>query len=172
MTPDAGAATRGSSSRRCCSWKTGWKVWALMDRLDARLSGLCGGPGGAGRCGGVRHASGHLALGRHLPPPSLGAFLSGLPEKALVVVACGIANHDNVGGIFRNAGVFGADGVVLDKSCCDPLYRKAIRVSVGRRAQGSVLPGRFDRADGGHALGAGFRGCRAVAAGRGGVEQL
>lgn len=74
---------------------------------------------------------GILALGRHRPPPSLGEFLAGLPEQALIVVACGIANHDNVGGIFRNAGVFGADAIVLDQSCCDPLYRKAIRVSVG-----------------------------------------
>jgi tRNA(Leu) C34 or U34 (ribose-2'-O)-methylase TrmL len=74
---------------------------------------------------------GILAVGRHIPASSFDAFLSGLPEKALLVAACGIANHDNIGGIFRNAGVFGADGVVLDTSCCDPLYRKAIRVSVG-----------------------------------------
>lgn len=74
---------------------------------------------------------GILALGRHMPPPSLGGFLAGMPDQALVVVACGIANHDNVGGIFRNAGVFGADAIVLDQFCCDPLYRKAIRVSVG-----------------------------------------
>jgi tRNA G18 (ribose-2'-O)-methylase SpoU len=74
---------------------------------------------------------GILALGRHMPPPTLGGFLAGLPDKALIVVACGIANHDNIGGIFRNAGAFGADAVVLDHSCCDPLYRKAIRVSVG-----------------------------------------
>jgi tRNA G18 (ribose-2'-O)-methylase SpoU len=50
-----------------------------------------------------------------------------------VLVLCGIANHDNIGGIYRNAAAFGADAVVLDADCCDPLYRKAIRVSVGRR---------------------------------------
>jgi tRNA G18 (ribose-2'-O)-methylase SpoU len=54
-----------------------------------------------------------------------------LPEKALVVAAFGISNHDNVGSIFRNAAAFGADAVLLDQSCCDPLYRKALRVSVG-----------------------------------------
>ena len=43
----------------------------------------------------------------------------------------GIANHDNMGGIFRNAAAFGADAVLIDAGCCDPLYRKAIRVSVG-----------------------------------------
>jgi tRNA G18 (ribose-2'-O)-methylase SpoU len=74
---------------------------------------------------------GILALGRRLPAKSLDGFLSDLPDTALLAVACGISNHDNIGGIFRNAGAFGADGVVIDQSCCDPLYRKAIRVSVG-----------------------------------------
>ncbi|NBU29756.1 MAG: RNA methyltransferase, partial [Caulobacteraceae bacterium] len=32
---------------------------------------------------------------------------------------------------FRNAAAFGVDAVVLNADCCDPLYRKAIRVSVG-----------------------------------------
>jgi tRNA G18 (ribose-2'-O)-methylase SpoU len=36
-----------------------------------------------------------------------------------------------MGGVFRNAAAFGADAVLLDDTCCDPLYRKAIRVSVG-----------------------------------------
>jgi tRNA G18 (ribose-2'-O)-methylase SpoU len=36
-----------------------------------------------------------------------------------------------MGGIFRNAAAFGASAVLLDSDCCDPLYRKAIRVSVG-----------------------------------------
>lgn len=74
---------------------------------------------------------GVLALGRRHVPQDLAGFLGRLPDSALVVVCCGISNHDNMGSIFRNAGVFGADGIVLDKSSCDPLYRKAIRVSVG-----------------------------------------
>jgi tRNA G18 (ribose-2'-O)-methylase SpoU len=41
-----------------------------------------------------------------------------------------IANPDNVGGIFRNAAAFGADGVLLDAATGDPLYRKAIRTSM------------------------------------------
>jgi tRNA G18 (ribose-2'-O)-methylase SpoU len=54
-----------------------------------------------------------------------------MPRRALVLVLVGIANHDNIGSIFRNAAAFGADAVFLDASCCDPLYRKSIRVSVG-----------------------------------------
>jgi tRNA G18 (ribose-2'-O)-methylase SpoU len=63
--------------------------------------------------------------------PGLDALLAALPPRALVVGLCGIANHDNMGGLFRNAAAFGADAVLLDDDCCDPLYRKAIRVSVG-----------------------------------------
>lgn len=48
-----------------------------------------------------------------------------------VVGAIGIGNHDNMGGLFRNAAALGAAGVVLDSTCCDPFYRKAIRVSAG-----------------------------------------
>lgn len=48
-----------------------------------------------------------------------------------LLLAEGITNVDNMGGLFRNAAAFGVDGVVLDPTCCDPLYRKAIRVSVG-----------------------------------------
>ncbi|WP_321490855.1 RNA methyltransferase [uncultured Hyphomonas sp.] len=42
-----------------------------------------------------------------------------------------ISNHDNTGACFRNAAAFGVGGVLLDERCCDPLYRKSIRVSSG-----------------------------------------
>ena len=74
---------------------------------------------------------GILALGRRPAATSAEALLAGLGRRAVVLVLYGIANHDNVGGIFRNAAAFGADAVLLDAACCDPLYRKAIRVSVG-----------------------------------------
>ena len=73
---------------------------------------------------------GILALGRR-PEVTATNLLAGLPPKALVVCLIGIANHDNMGGILRNAAAFGVNAVLLDDSCCDPLYRKAIRVSVG-----------------------------------------
>lgn len=55
-------------------------------------------------------------------------------EAQVLVVLEGLANHDNVGGIFRSAAALaGPDrvGVLLSPRCCDPLYRKAIRVSMG-----------------------------------------
>lgn len=74
---------------------------------------------------------GILAIGCRVATPDAGALLAGLRGDADVLVLSAIANHDNMGGIFRNAAAFGAAAVLLDADCCDPLYRKAIRVSVG-----------------------------------------
>jgi tRNA G18 (ribose-2'-O)-methylase SpoU len=74
---------------------------------------------------------GILAVAKRPVLPPVDVLLANLPETALVVGMVGLANHDNVGGIFRNAAAFGADAVLLDQETCDPLYRKAIRVSVG-----------------------------------------
>ena len=74
---------------------------------------------------------GLLAHGARPVDPGAAALLGGLPARALVVAMFGVSNHDNMGGVFRNAAAFGADAVLLDGACCDPLYRKAIRVSVG-----------------------------------------
>jgi tRNA G18 (ribose-2'-O)-methylase SpoU len=49
----------------------------------------------------------------------------------LVVAAERIGNADNLGALFRNALAFGAGGILLSPGCCDPLYRKSIRVSTG-----------------------------------------
>lgn len=83
---------------------------------------------------------GVLALGRKPPFDRPASLMDRLPEKSLVLAGCGLSNHDNVGSIFRNAAAFGADAVFLDETSCDPLYRKAIRVSVG-----SVLSVPFSR---------------------------
>jgi tRNA G18 (ribose-2'-O)-methylase SpoU len=61
---------------------------------------------------------------------SLIAKLQGKTNIALLI-AEGITNVDNMGALFRNAAAFGVDGLVFDHRCCDPLYRKAIRVSMG-----------------------------------------
>ena len=74
---------------------------------------------------------GILALGRRRSVPDAQDLLSRLGDQALVLALSGIANHDNMGGLFRNAAAFGVDAIILDETCCDPLYRKAIRVSVG-----------------------------------------
>jgi tRNA G18 (ribose-2'-O)-methylase SpoU len=83
------------------------------------------------RIAGFHMHRGILAIGVRGDPASAEVLVESLPERALAVVLVGISNHDNMGAIFRNAAAFGADAVLLDSTCCDPLYRKAIRVSVG-----------------------------------------
>jgi tRNA G18 (ribose-2'-O)-methylase SpoU len=53
-----------------------------------------------------------------------------LDAGRIVVVLEHVTNADNVGGVFRNAAAFGADGVILSPGCCPPLYRKAVRTSM------------------------------------------
>ncbi len=73
---------------------------------------------------------GVLAMGRRVER-SAADLLNRCGGAALLVGLVGVSNHDNMGGVFRNAAAFGADAVLVDDTCCDPLYRKAIRVSVG-----------------------------------------
>lgn len=74
---------------------------------------------------------GVLALGRREGAPGRDALIASLPASSLVLAACGISNHDNMGALFRNAAAFGVDAVLMEETSCDPMYRKAIRVSVG-----------------------------------------
>jgi tRNA G18 (ribose-2'-O)-methylase SpoU len=53
------------------------------------------------------------------------------PGPRLLVALEDVSNPDNVGGLFRSARAFGVDAILLSAGCADPLYRKAIRVSMG-----------------------------------------
>ena len=48
-----------------------------------------------------------------------------------VAVLEDITNHTNVGAIFRSAAALGIDAVLVTQACYDPLYRRAVRVSMG-----------------------------------------
>jgi tRNA G18 (ribose-2'-O)-methylase SpoU len=61
------------------------------------------------------------------PQPLAGDSLLG--ARRLLIVE-GVGNPDNVGGLFRTAAALGVDGVLLDATSGDPLYRKAIRTSM------------------------------------------
>jgi tRNA G18 (ribose-2'-O)-methylase SpoU len=63
-----------------------------------------------------------------VPPPVDIEHLLG--RARTIVVLEDVANPDNLGGVFRNAAAFGADAVLLSPTCCDPLYRKAVRTSM------------------------------------------
>jgi tRNA G18 (ribose-2'-O)-methylase SpoU len=71
---------------------------------------------------------GCLAIGERPAPQPWQEVAA--PARRLVVVER-VADADNVGAIFRNAAAFGVDAVLLEARCTDPLYRKAIRTSMG-----------------------------------------
>jgi len=48
-----------------------------------------------------------------------------------VAVLEGVNDHENLGSVFRNAAGLGVDAVVFGSGCADPLYRRAVRVSMG-----------------------------------------
>jgi tRNA G18 (ribose-2'-O)-methylase SpoU len=48
-----------------------------------------------------------------------------------VAVLEGVNDHENLGSIFRNAAGLGVDAVIFGSGCADPLYRRAVRVSMG-----------------------------------------
>ena len=52
-------------------------------------------------------------------------------QASRVAVLENITDAANVGGIFRSAAALGVDAVLVMRSCCDPLCRKAVRVSMG-----------------------------------------
>ena len=72
---------------------------------------------------------GCLALVKRPVAPSLDRITAG--PLARVLVLEGVNNPDNVGGLFRSAAAFGIELVVLGPNSGDPLYRKAIRTSMG-----------------------------------------
>ena len=79
---------------------------------------------------GFHFHRGCLAAGERPAELGLDALLQPRGRRILVALE-GVTNPDNVGGVFRNAMAFGADGVVLGPGCADPLYRRALRVSMG-----------------------------------------
>ncbi|OBI02540.1 TrmH family RNA methyltransferase [Mycobacterium scrofulaceum] len=71
---------------------------------------------------------GVLAAARRVPEPGLAELI----ERArTVAVLEGVNDHENLGSIFRNAAGLGVDAVVFGSGCADPLYRRAVRVSMG-----------------------------------------
>jgi len=74
---------------------------------------------------------GCLALGTRPSVVPAETMLDRLPEVTRVVALDAVSNADNVGGIFRSAAALGASAVLLGAGCSDPLYRKAIRTSMG-----------------------------------------
>jgi tRNA G18 (ribose-2'-O)-methylase SpoU len=129
VTPDR-LATLGDVARACpgpvyvishevAEQVTGYRVHrgalaSMTRRALPSLAELLAGPGGHGTWAGGGTA---------------GNGVAGVPRR--VVVLEDLVDHGNVGGIFRCAAALGVDAVVLSPRCADPLYRRAVKVSMG-----------------------------------------
>lgn len=71
---------------------------------------------------------GCLGLFQRRAEPELPDLLMGVRR---VLVLEGLVDHANVGAAFRSAAAFGVDAALLSPHCADPLYRRAVKVSMG-----------------------------------------
>ncbi len=77
---------------------------------------------------GFELTRGALAAFRRPPLPAVADVLAGARRVAVLE---DITNFTNVGAAFRSAAALGIDAVLVTPSCCDPLYRRCVRVSMG-----------------------------------------
>ena len=77
---------------------------------------------------GYELTRGVLCAMRRPHPPTLESVCSGARRLAVLE---GIVDPTNIGAIFRSAAALGVDAVLITPTCCDPLHRRAVRVSMG-----------------------------------------
>src|ERR1700759_4443327 len=94
---------------------TGAPVYVVPDETAKRLTGY-------------RVHRGALASLRRKPLPQAEALAAAARR---VIVLEDLVDHANVGAIFRCAAALGVDAVFLSPRCADPLYRRAVKVSMG-----------------------------------------
>jgi tRNA G18 (ribose-2'-O)-methylase SpoU len=85
-------------------------------------------PGALEQLTGYQVHRGLLAAMNRRPLPDLAELLVGTRRVAVLE---DIVDHTNVGAAFRSAAAFGVDAVLVTPSCADPLYRRAVRTSMG-----------------------------------------
>jgi tRNA G18 (ribose-2'-O)-methylase SpoU len=82
----------------------------------------------AERLTGYRVHRGALASLHRKPLPEISALAAAARK---VIVLEDLVDHANVGAIFRCAAALGVDAIFLSPRCADPLYRRAVKVSMG-----------------------------------------
>jgi tRNA G18 (ribose-2'-O)-methylase SpoU len=111
-------------------------AWAALPAPPSGLPegalALAAEPALLARVAGHAVHQGCLALAERGPGEDAEAlWRAAAGRRAPLLVLEGLADPQNVGGVFRNARAFGAAGVLLGGGGADPLHRKAIRVSTG-----------------------------------------
>ena len=104
---------------------------ALIERMEARFPNLpvfVAPHDELAKLTGFEVTRGALGAFRRPALPSVADVVRG---ARLIAVLENITNHTNVGAIFRSAAALGVDAVLVTPTCYDPLYRRAVRVSMG-----------------------------------------
>ena len=129
----------------------GYQVRSMLVTRDklaglADLASACPGPvylvsdEVAEQVTGYRVHRGALASMARRALPTMTGLLSGTADQPRggqpgwprrIVILEDLVDHGNVGGIFRCAAALGVDAVILSPRCADPLYRRAVKVSMG-----------------------------------------
>jgi tRNA G18 (ribose-2'-O)-methylase SpoU len=79
---------------------------------------------------GFRIHTGVLAVARRPPAPTLDAILRPATEPFTLLVLPIIKEPANLGALIRTAAAFGVTGAILGPECCDPFFRRVVRVSM------------------------------------------
>ena len=112
---------------------------ASADSADSACVVFAGNKRDVSSATGFKHSALSILAIVHRPPHAhvpLGEWVRSLRPAAgtsqpTLLVLDGVVKPENVGALFRTALAFGVAGVVLSPGCADPLYRKAIRSSMG-----------------------------------------
>ena len=107
----------------------------IVERLSSRVPIYTGSRELLAQLTGYTLTRGVLCAMRRKTMPSIETVLQGARR---VVVIEAVTDTTNIGAIFRSAAALGIDGVLLTTDSCDPLNRRALRVSMG-----NVLPDNF-----------------------------
>ena len=102
----------------------------IITRLPADVPVFTGERDLLARLTGYTLTRGVLCAMRRPEPPSLKEILS-VPERIRIVIINAVCDTTNIGAIFRSAAALGIDAVLLTPDSCDPLNRRAVRVSMG-----------------------------------------
>jgi tRNA G18 (ribose-2'-O)-methylase SpoU len=109
------------------------RVAQIAPLAPAGVSVLCAPHEMVSRIVGFKFHSGVLACGRRKAQPTLEQFMTAVrPDGRVTLVICPqTANLENMGALIRIAAALGANGMLLGERCCDPFFRRSIRVPMG-----------------------------------------
>jgi tRNA G18 (ribose-2'-O)-methylase SpoU len=83
------------------------------------------------RIAGLAIHTGVLSIGIRPEPLTLDQLIKQATDPVTLLVVPHIKETANLGALIRVAAAFSADGLIIGPECCDPFYRRAVRVSMG-----------------------------------------